>query len=311
MARERSCGSPKGPVFVPGWPNETDPRYNDPFNPLYNPKAKRVSDWRNDLEMDRFVKFIIYCQEKGNASSEDETVRSELNGKIKRCAEGGYDSPDSAEVSGIFSEELDILKSDLNKNEKVNNQDVDREAADKLSRTSKTAVKKAKVRARAHDSLYEKNNSHKFNGCSTKRTDSEQVKLTGPQEAKNPDDVAPDEGESLTIAAEAGVAKRFSEALSMDTRSVDDGNKLTVLSRSSHLTVDDGRLSEKVEGVNVSVKMDSSSAGSQVSSSMAPTENHDATSGRVRVCSNCLRLETRPHEFKKCKKLAKLLLCEF
>ena len=58
---EKLKGRPNGPKFVKGW-TSGDPRFNDPSNPLYNKKACRKSDWRDNLEYPKFLDFLNYVR---------------------------------------------------------------------------------------------------------------------------------------------------------------------------------------------------------------------------------------------------------
>lgn len=59
---EVTKGSKSGPVFVPGWPDDTDPRFFDEDNPLYDPDSKK-EEWKSNLKLPDFQKFVRYSIE--------------------------------------------------------------------------------------------------------------------------------------------------------------------------------------------------------------------------------------------------------
>ena len=61
---ERLNGSPKGPMFLKGWPENTDPRFTEIENPMYNKTADPNSDWRDDVDYIKYVKLLDYVQKR-------------------------------------------------------------------------------------------------------------------------------------------------------------------------------------------------------------------------------------------------------
>ncbi|KAK3612008.1 hypothetical protein CHS0354_021683 [Potamilus streckersoni] len=61
--KEKICGGPDGPKFLDFW-QLGDPRFNDTENPLYDLKANRLSDWRDDVSVEQFRAFFQYAKFK-------------------------------------------------------------------------------------------------------------------------------------------------------------------------------------------------------------------------------------------------------
>ena len=86
---EKMDGQPCGPWFVAGWKRHEDPRFHDPKNPLYNLMENPESDWRDSLDLNKFLEFHRYVNK--NYPVPDPKV------------ENAYEHPE-------FCEGVDILK---------------------------------------------------------------------------------------------------------------------------------------------------------------------------------------------------------
>jgi len=78
---EMSKGKPSGPVRVSGWPENCDPRFWDPINPLYDPAACRDTDWRSKLDIVSYLRFSDYIAHK-NGMQYRYVIESEENENI-------------------------------------------------------------------------------------------------------------------------------------------------------------------------------------------------------------------------------------
>jgi len=55
-------GCRSGPVYVEGWTQTLDPRFNDPTNPLYDPRAVIDSDWRKSVSTEMYAGFVDHVE---------------------------------------------------------------------------------------------------------------------------------------------------------------------------------------------------------------------------------------------------------
>jgi hypothetical protein len=79
LSFERKEGKPAGPKFVKKWESGKDPRFNVPANPLYDPSAPRDSDWRDGVDVRKFLAFLKFCKQLGAVSQDD--------GKVATCSD--------------------------------------------------------------------------------------------------------------------------------------------------------------------------------------------------------------------------------
>ncbi|KAL3852476.1 hypothetical protein ACJMK2_016109 [Sinanodonta woodiana] len=75
--KEKICGGPDGPKFLDVW-QLGDPRFNDIDNPLYDPKANRLTDWRDNLSVEQFRDFLQYAKFKNGKETDQCKACSDL-----------------------------------------------------------------------------------------------------------------------------------------------------------------------------------------------------------------------------------------
>nr|KAG5698163.1 hypothetical protein BaRGS_030526 [Batillaria attramentaria] len=110
-------GSPNTPVALDIW-GTGDPRRCEPGNPLYNPAAPLLSDWRIGLTCEKFQEFYIYCstnfvkpeEQCADCRSLAKKARKKLKKKLKKQVMN-MESVDGSKITGTSDLDIEVNKS--------------------------------------------------------------------------------------------------------------------------------------------------------------------------------------------------------